>query len=166
MKTAGKIFVGIAVLGISGFGYALGPHVAGDFDAFMLRRHAESACRCERHGGPTARQTCWADFEKELAARHAQPGLHSFCEAIIRPEPYVWTENGSEHRISKRYTTDVLPAGPLILCSRREAGAVEEAVSKDWDQHGRITPATEKLIRDIVRDDAYTPPLFDAPLCG
>ena len=166
MKVAGKILVGIAILGIAGFGYAFGPRLAGEFDAVMLQRHAESACRCERRGGPASKQTCWADFEKEFAAKHPQPGLHSFCEAVIHPEPFVWTENGSEHRIVTRYTTDVLSGHPLTLCSRTEALTVEDAVSKDWDRHDRITPATEKLIRDIVRDGAYEPAPADTPSCA
>ena len=166
MKVAGKIFIGIAILAGSGLGYVLAPHLYGDVEAAMLQRHAESACRCERRGGSAARQACWADFEKKFAAKHPEPGLHYFCEAVIRPDPFVWTENGIEHRIMKRYTTDVLPGGPLTLCSRAEAQTVEEAVSRDEERHGAITPATEKLIRDIAHGRPYAPAPVDTPSCA
>ncbi|MEO9132127.1 MAG: hypothetical protein ABI240_13070 [Sphingomonas sp.] len=166
MKVAGKIFIGIAVLGISGLGYMYGPRLAGDVDAVMLQRHAESACRCERHRGSGARKACWADFEKEFAAKHPKTGLHSFCEAVIHPDKFVWTDNGIEHQITTRYTIDILPGGPLTLCNKAEAGAVEKAVAEDWDRHGSITPATQKLMRDIAHGRPFASGVFDAPSCG
>jgi hypothetical protein len=161
MKIRGKIFVGTAALALCGLAYCL----AGEVDAVMLRRHAKSSCRCEQHRGPGGRQACWADFDKEFAAKHPQIGYHTFCEAFIRPQRFVWTVNGWPHRITTRYTTDILPGGPLALCSEEEAKAVETAFSTDWEPDGKITPATEKLIRDIARGRPYRPAPVDTPSC-
>jgi hypothetical protein len=162
MKVRRKIFVGIAALAMSGLAYCL----TGEVDAVMLRRHAESSCRCEQQRGPGARQACWADFEKEFAAKHPQIGDHHFCEVFIHPDNFVWTVNGWKHRITTRYTMGMLPGGPVTLCSEAEATAAETAVSRDWERDGTITPATEKLVRDIARGRPYTPEPADTPSCA
>lgn len=162
MKVRGKIFVGTAALAMCGLAYC----VAGEVDAVMLRRHAESSCRCEQHGGPGARRACWADFDKEFAAKHPQIGFHTFCEVFIRPQRFEWTANGWPHKITTSYTTDMLPGGPVTFCSEAEARAAEKALSQDWEPDGTITPATEKLVRDIARGRAYTPAPADTPSCA
>ena len=162
MKVRGKIFVGTAALAMCGLVYC----VAGEVDAVMLRRHAESSCRCEQHGGPGARKACWADFDKEFAAKHPRIGDHHFCEAIVHPDKFIWTVNGWPHRITTRYTTGGGPDGPLTLCSEAEARKVEMAVDTDWARYGTITPATEKLVRDIARGRPYTPAPVDTPSCA
>ena len=161
MRIRGKIFVGTAALAMCGLAYG----IAGEVDAVMLRRHAESSCRCEQHGDPGARQSCWADFDKEFAAKHPQIGYHSFCEVFVRPERFVWTVNGWPHGITTRYTA-YRPSGPVTLCSEAEAKKVETALSTDWEPDGTVTPATEKLVRDIGSGHSYTPAPVGTPSCA
>jgi hypothetical protein len=91
-----------------------------------LQTKAVKACLCERSGGKSSGEKCWADYENDLRDRDVQ-SMATAC-APVSTRSDCFTVNGKEDCVTTGYSVFFDPS--IKLCTENEAKAIELVFEK------------------------------------
>ncbi len=145
-----------------------------------LKTEAGKACRCEQHGGPGAKKTCWASFDATMAKKHATPS-GTTCLPVYQ-EGRCWhakeqrpSSAAADGCITIEYHAVLYDFSEVPLCTAREAKDAEatwyQAAQESLDAGNRTDAphakrdAADAGIRRIARGEAVMATHKDMPSC-
>ena len=145
-----------------------------------LKAEAGKACRCEQHGGPGAKSTCWAAFDAAMARKHATPSgttclpvyAEGRCWYAKEQRPPSVAVDGC---LIIKYHAVLHDFGEVALCTEQQAKAAETAwyqgAQESLDAGDRTDApharrdAADAEIRRIARGEPVVAARSDMPSC-